>query len=126
MSSNYLRESLVVQITVADWKHFASFPLSQCIPGNGNLKQYVSKPPNYVMSVYLMEDSSLQLDPAVQSHLAHSVSNHMNYHKCVLNISSYEIVLERHQVVHLMNNLILRHAAENGFLTFLTKENSIR
>lgn len=124
MSSNYLRESLVVQITVADWKHFASFPLSQCIPGNGNLKQYVSKPPKYVMSVYLMEDSSLQLDPAVQSHLAHSVSNHMNYHKCVLNISSYEIVLERHQVVHLMNNPILRHAAENGFLTFLTKENS--
>lgn len=122
--SIYLRESTVVQITVAEWQHFASFPVSLCVSGNENSKQFVSKPPKYVMSVYLMEDSSLQLDPANQWHLAHSLENHMNYHKCTLNISSYEIVLERTQVVHLMNNHILRQAAENGFLTFLIKENS--
>ena len=114
---NFLTSTDEVHISVEGWKHFAKFPIWRCsLP-----KDKSTGPAEYIMSTYTNDESSTISNTIPK--MVTAIERHLLFHKCALNISSYEIPVELDHIPYFMANDLLAQFASTGFITFLIKGN---
>ena len=111
-----------IHIAVKGWKHYSKFPIRLCSKPPEVQTLRSSQSPEYIMSISTIEQSSVL--PKQIPKMVMAIENHLLFHKCALNISSYEIPVNLNHLPYFMANSMISQLSTNGFLTFLIKGNN--
>jgi hypothetical protein len=91
----------VITIGVTGWRHYVEYPMRLCTPP-------VSLPPaqRRVMSVYTWDNPSTSVKDtaAFVNTLAKGLEQHSRYHRCMLNITRYEVLVQENYLPLLLQN----------------------
>lgn len=110
-----IADSTIVEIVAFDWKRYAKFPTSLCTP----VTTVRTTSPALIMNLYTVDRSFSPAGP--ESPDIVSIARHMLYHKCSLDLISYEIVIQLETLKFFLANPAMRHAIEQGLLKFQVK-----
>jgi hypothetical protein len=107
-----------VIISVEGWVKYTAFPLSQCSPSSFDPKHPGGEAPEYVMHVHTYDrPKSIKLHRLYPSGIAH----HLVYHRCAMNVSRYEVIVQPEDLPRYLKNPHLLKFAKLGWLTFVLK-----
>ena len=103
----------VVTFTVEGWMHYVVFPIAKCV-------RSVPQPtdPIYIMNVHTWDHPK---GKKVNKFLPSGIAHHLIYHRCALNISKYELVIQPEHLSRYMKHPDLVKFARQGWLTFVIK-----
>ncbi len=102
-----------VRIEVKGWKHYTIFPISQCKK---------SKPPSKEMKVIMnIHTRTFDRPYEMNEDVVKGVANHFAYHRCLLKIDQYELVVQPEQVPIYMKNAYIASAVRQGLFVFILK-----
>jgi len=102
-----------VDITIAGMKHFTRFPVSKCTP-----EVVPTADTKYTMHIHLREYLN---STNINRRALEGVAKHLAYHRCLVSLDSYEIVVQRDQVPIYMQNHHIAKAVEHGWLKFIIR-----
>ena len=102
-----------VVFSVGGWTRFTSFPLSLCVQSR----------PQPAEPVYMIHAHTYDHPPSVQQSplLPSGVAHHLIYHRCALNVTKYEVVIQPEDLHFYLKNPHLLQFAQRGWLTFILK-----
>lgn len=98
----------LVRILVGGFSHYTLFPMNQCTSSkprqNGTMK--------YIMNIHTRD---VQEDDAKSNtKIISGIASHFAYHRCALNISRYEIVVQPQFISTCMKNPQIAYAANKN------------
>mmetsp|Transcript_5723 Transcript_5723/g.7941 ORF Transcript_5723/g.7941 Transcript_5723/m.7941 type:complete len:446 (+) Transcript_5723:46-1383(+) len=100
-------------ISVEGWLRYTSFSLSKCTK---SLPQPAE--PEYLMHVHTYDHpKSIKLNKLYPSGIAH----HLVYHRCALNVTKYELIIQPEHLQRYLRNPHLAKFAQQGWLKFVLK-----
>jgi hypothetical protein len=102
-----------VTISVEGWVKYTAFPISECT-------QSLPQPaePEYLMHVHTYDHpKSIKLNKLYPSGIAH----HLVYHRCALNVTKYELIIQPEHLARYLRNPHLLKFAQEGWLKFVLK-----
>ena len=99
-------------VSVEGWSQITAFPISQCRPNVVEVRDT-----NLVMHVHTFD----QYNKPQNSRLLRGLAKHLVYHRCALNLTKYEVVIQDDHLKQYLKNDDLRRFAEQGTLIFLLK-----
>ena len=103
-----------IKVEIQGWRHYASFLLNTCTSGPPFLTRT-----QRIMSL-LAYDEDLRSNRDVSVFVS-GVEHHLRFHRCLINITSYEIVVQEEHLPIYMSNTYIAGAARSGFLSFKLK-----
>jgi len=91
----------VITIGVTGWRHYAEFPMRHCTP-----PAPLPAAQRRIMSVYTWDNPSTSVTDtaAFVNVLAKGLEQHSRYHKCALNITRYEVLVQENYLPLLLQN----------------------
>lgn len=112
--NNNLTYNDYITITIKGFTKYIKIPLSICKSIESIDK---SENPQYIMSLWTYDFSSLSdLKSTIEG-----LAKHYYFHKCMLNIEKYEILVRRSYIQYYMENLIISKAVSLGHIKFINK-----
>ena len=102
-----------ITISVEGWLKYTAFPLSECVASTPQPAE-----PEYLMHVHTYDHpKSIKLNKLYPSGIAH----HLIYHRCALNVTKYELIIQPEHLSRYLRNPHLNRFAQQGWLKFVLK-----
>ena len=120
ISTRTLAHLPVLTLGVRGWGHYLEFPMRLCSPPPAPLPA-----PAHVMSVFTWDNPAASAGEASRfvHTLARGLEQHSRYHRCVLNISWYEVTVQEDQLGALLGQRYVAEQVRRGFYRLLVKNN---
>ena len=100
-------------ISVDGWVKYTAFPISECTSSTPQPAE-----PEYLMHVHTYDHpKSIKLNKLYPSGIAH----HLIYHRCALNVTKYELIIQPEHLSRYLRNPHLTKFAQQGWLKFVLK-----
>ncbi len=108
-------------LTINDWIHGALLFSKHC--QLSNTQQHNLKP-NLVMNVYTWDEIHSQpVDSQLLHNLVNAIARHASYSQCVLNLTTYEVIIHEKQMHYFLNNQYILEQNKLNFIQFKFKTN---
>lgn len=102
-----------IDISIGGVKHFTRFPVSKCTAPVAE-----SAETKFIMHIHLREYVNAT---NINRKAIEGVVKHMTYHRCLVGLHSYEVVLQREQVPIYLQNHHFAKAVEQGWIKLIIR-----
>jgi len=118
-------KSRFLKLSIDNWLHYASFDMKKCEirTRSKSILHGIHRPGNfqYVMHVFTWQEAIQSTDQI--NDIVTAITRHVRYHKCVMGIVFYEVVIQDAFIDIYLNNSHIVEAIQNGYLKLLMKGN---